>query len=160
VIWSREVTGDIVCIGVGIVHSSLSVNVVEDDQPVPVVWPAQPAHHIPNDDIDIDIDIASTCSGIRSAALRDLAFRDPACTNRNTLLKTVFGSAIEPEHRAEPPVVPPCKLDRKLCLAYPAKSMEHEHLLAAVLSLWEKGPFEFRHIRRPVNKLIYHRDAL
>lgn len=62
--------------------------------PVCVVWSAQPAHSIPHDGIDI----ASTCNGIHSAALRNLTFLDSARTSRNTLLKTVFGSAIKLEH--------------------------------------------------------------
>ena len=41
-----------------------------------------------------------------------------------------------------------------------AKSIEHEHLPPVALSLLQTGSFEFRHIGRPVDKRIRHRNAV
>jgi hypothetical protein len=65
-------------------------------------------------------------------------------------LRAVFGSAVKPEHRAKFPVVPPCELDRKLCLAHSTKTMKYKHFPAAVFSPREKNLVKFLHVQRPL----------
>jgi hypothetical protein len=81
-IGTREVAPNIVRIRIRIVIAIISIDIIEDEQPISIVPLSKPAHDLLDDYIDIALPIYR----VFSTQIGNLTFWDPARATRNALL--------------------------------------------------------------------------
>jgi hypothetical protein len=86
----REVAPNIICIGVELVIAVISIDIVEDKQPVGIVLLSKPAHDLLDNYINVVVAVCKVCP----TQIGDLTLWDPARGTRNAPLNAILAASI------------------------------------------------------------------